>query len=400
MNTVIFHIDVNSAFLSWSAVHKLNNGSPLDLRTVPSVIGGDSSKRHGIVLAKSIPARKFQIKTGEPIVHALRKCPNLIIEPPDHEMYESCSAKLMALLMDFCPEMEQVSIDECYLDYSQIAHRYSSYMEAAILIKETVCRTLGFTVNIGISDRKVLAKMASDFEKPNLIHTLFSYEIASKMWPMPVDSLYMCGKSSVEVLKKLGITTIGDLAKADPDILTSHLKSHGKLLWEYANGIDTSNIEIVREQLKGIGNSTTMVQDAVTYEEARKVLLGLCETVSHRLRESGKLACMISVEIKYSTFQSVSHQKMLAVPANGCNCLFENACILFQEIWNSNPVRLLGVRTSKLVPLETPIQLSLFDTEQTKSVSQKQLKADRLMDEVRNKYGSDALVRGSLYHKH
>ncbi len=172
MERIIFHIDVNSAYLSWSALEKLHNGSDVDLRTIPAIIGGDMAKRHGVVLAKSIPARAYGVVTGEPIVNALRKCPGLMLEPPDHKLYSRRSRELMTLLSDFSPDLEQVSVDECYMDYTPIRRQYSSPEEAAHMIKDRVRQELGFTVNVGISDRKVLAKMASDFKKPDLVHTL------------------------------------------------------------------------------------------------------------------------------------------------------------------------------------------------------------------------------------
>ena len=223
MEHIIFHIDVNSAYLSWSALSLLEKGSKTDLRQIPAIIGGDMEKRHGVVLAKSIPAKKYGIVTGEPIVNAMRKCPFLRLEAPDHHLYAEKSRQLMQLLSDICPEIEQVSVDECYMDYTPISHLYSSPYEAAIMIKDKVRDTFGFTVNIGISDRKILAKMASDFRKPDLVHTLYSYEIKEKMWPLPVSSLFMCGKSSVEVLRKLEIETIGQLAGTDKKILEAHL---------------------------------------------------------------------------------------------------------------------------------------------------------------------------------
>lgn len=231
MDRIFFHIDVNSAYLSWSALEKLRLGSDIDLRTIPAIIGGDMAKRHGVVLAKSIPAKAYGIVTGEPIVNAMRKCPNLLLETPDHMLYHQRSLELMQLLSNICPDIEQVSVDECYMDYTPIQNRFPSPIDAAAHIRTQVLEKLGFTVNIGISDRKVLAKMASDFRKPNLTHTLYSYEIREKLWPLPVSSLFMCGRSSVETLHKLEIMTIGDLANSDPAIITAHLKSHGRLLF-------------------------------------------------------------------------------------------------------------------------------------------------------------------------
>ena len=396
MDRILFHIDVNSAYLSWSALKKLEEGAEYDLRTIPSIIGGDTSKRHGVVLAKSIPAKKFHIVTGEPVVNAFRKCPTLVTEPPDHALYEKRSRQLMDFLTSVCPDVEQVSIDECYMDYTPISGMYPSPMDAANWIKDQVRTRFGYTVNVGISDRKVLAKMASDFKKPDLVHTLFQREIPVKMWPLPVSSLFMCGRSSVEALKKLEILTIGDLAKADPAILQAHLKSHGKLLWEYANGIDDSRVITEPERQKGVGNSTTLTRDAATREEALRPLLALADSVGRRLRESGQLAGMINVEIKYSTFQTVSHQTTLTVPTDSSDLIYGTACELFDKIWDGTPIRLLGIRTAKLQSFDTPVQMNLFDLTVAKPISEKQHKLNAALDSIRSKYGDDAVVRGSF----
>lgn len=403
---IIFHIDVNSAFLSWSALKNLQNGSETDLREIPSIIGGDMEKRHGVVLAKSIPAKKYHISTGEPIVQALRKCPHLVMEAPDHALYHRRSRELMGFLSDFCPDIEQVSVDECYMDYTSVAAGYGNPAAAAAKLKDSVFEKFGYTVNIGISDRKVLAKMASDFKKPNLVHTLFHDEIQEKMWPLPVSSLYMCGRSSVDALRKLEILTIGDLARSRKDILASHLKSHGITLWEYANGIDASRVITEPADAKGIGNSVTLSEDACTREDACRTLLRLAESVAARLRGSGQSAGLVSTEIKYNTFRCVSHQATLPTPACTTNTIYETACRLFDELWDGTPIRLLGIRTSKLISKEEPVQLSLFDlnthhdpetsAKKIQPSAEKQQKLDYALDSIRKKYGADSIVRGSL----
>lgn len=395
MDKIFFHIDVNSAYLSWSALEKLHNGCDIDLRTIPAIIGGDMAQRHGVVLAKSIPAKTYGIVTGEPIVNAMRKCPNLTLEPPDHKLYKRRSGELMTLLSDFCPDIEQVSVDECYMDYTPISRHYPSPEAAARLIKNRVREQLNFTVNVGISDRKVLAKMASDFQKPDRVHTLYSYEIQEKMWPLPVSSLFMCGRSSVESLHKLEILTIGDLAQADRSILEAHMKSHGALLWEYANGIDDSQVAVIHADAKGIGNSTTLSEDAADHATAHLVLLSLAESVSRRLRAAEYSAAMISVEIKYNTFKKVSHQTTLFTPTNQTDLIYQTACSLFDEIWDGTPVRLLGIRSSKLVPVGEPVQMSLFDLPVSMTPEKKE-KLDTALDSIRKRYGENAVVRGSI----
>ena len=242
--------------------------------------------------------------------------------------------------------------------------------------------------------------MASDFQKPNRTHTLFKYEVPVKMWPLPVSELYMAGRSSVEVLHKLEIRTIGELAQTDPTLLELHLKSHGRTLWEFANGI--SGDKVIREHVenKGIGNSTTLPKDAVTEEEAKEVLLMLSETVGGRLRKEAQKAHMVSVEIKYNTFQSVSHQKQLVRATNADQTIYQTACELFKELWNGVPIRLLGIRTSKLVDDTAPEQMSIFDfqkeVKQDTVKNEKHEKLDKALDEIRKKFGDDAIKRGTF----
>lgn len=398
---VIFHIDVNSAYLSWSAMERLKKDPTLDLRTVPAIIGGDEHTRHGVVLAKSIPAKKYGVRTGEPVAAALRKCPTLLIEPPDHRLYKRHSGELMDLLHTYTSDIEQVSIDECYMAYSPIARRFSSPVEGARTIADHIRHTLGFTVNIGIAPNKLLAKMASDFEKPDKVHTLFPEEIPKKMWPLPVSELFMVGHSSAGRLTQLGIRTIGELAGCSPAFLQQHFKSHGKLMWEYANGIDNSPLNPDTHELKGIGNSTTLASDATTAEEAKKVLLALSEQVALRLRRSHQIAQTVTVEIKYSTFQACSRQTQLLSPGATSGLLYEYACRLFDELWNGSPIRLLGIRTSRLLSEDAPIQLSLFDLPASSGTPRhtdpaKQKKLEQAMDEIRRRFGDQAVVRGSL----
>ncbi len=414
MEPIIFHIDVNSAYLSWSALSLLEKGENTDLRKIPAIIGGDMEKRHGVVLAKSIPAKKYGVTTGEPIVNALRKCPTLTIQPPDHHLYHARSKELMQLLRDVCPDIEQVSVDECFMDYTPIQNLYDSPVTAAHSIREQIRERFGYTVNIGVSDVKMLAKMASDFSKPDKVHTLFSWEIREKMWPLSVASLFMCGKSSVQTLNKLGIRTIGDLAQTDRQILSAHLKSHGVMLWEYANGIDPSKVVPVPEEAKGIGNSITLSKDVTERRQAVRTLLSLSESVGGRLRAAGQLAGMVSVEIKYSSFRSVSHQTSLFSHTDSTQLIYETSCRLFDELWDGSPIRLLGIRTSRLAGAGEPSQLSLFDLEirqpqkppgcpessgpgmSAPSSRQKLEALDKTLDQIRQKYGKDAVVRGSL----
>ena len=401
MDKIFFHIDVNSAFLSWSAVYRLSQGADIDLRDIPSIIGGDREKRHGIVLAKSIPAKKYGIVTAEPIVNALRKYPGLVIEPPDFTIYSKMSRAMMDYLHTLTSDIEQASIDECYLDFTPIRHMYSSPEECALMIRNHIRENLGFTVNVGISDKKVLAKMASDFQKPDKTHTLYTYEIEKKMWPLPVGELFLCGKSARTTLKKLGIDTIGDLAKTDRNVLKANMKSHGELLWEFANGIDDSVVVTEPDEVKGVGNSTTVEHDVTDRAEASSVLYDLCVSVSNRLKKHGFRAGLVTVEIKYATFKSVSRQSILNTPIHTAKALHEACMPLFDTLWNGEPIRLLGVRTSKLSDESEPVQLSLFDMEGEEPAkiikdSAKEEKLEEALLKIREKFGKDAIRKGNI----
>lgn len=396
MTPIIFHIDVNSAYLSWTAVEQLKKGARVDLREIPAIIGGDQKSRHGVVLAKSSPAKRYGIRTGEPVANAFRKCPNLAMYPPDHKMYREKSRQLMEYLRTFTKEIEQVSVDECYMNFTPIMGRYHSPVDGAVEIKDGIKERFGFTVNIGISTNKLLAKMASDFEKPDRIHTLFPEEIREKMWPLPIGDLYMAGRSSVETFKKLEINTIGDLAGTDPDLIALHLKSHGRMLWEFANGRGAEVVQAEPEEAKGIGNSTTLKEDISDMKEVRPVFEELADSVGKRLKKAGKKAGMVSAEIKYYDFRMISHQIQLDRPSNDPAVLRETACALFLEVWSGEPVRLLGIRTSKLVDETAPEQLSIFDIELPKEMDEKHRRVKKAMDELNARFGQGAVVKASL----
>lgn len=410
MDKIFFHIDVNSAFLSWTAVDELRKGASVDLREVPAVIGGDTESRHGIVTARSIPAKKCGIYNTEPVVSAMKKCPGLFVMPPNFELYSKMSHAFIDYLKTLTNDIEQASVDECYLDFTPIAANYNSPTEAADMIRNEILNRFGFTVNIGISDRKVLAKMASDFTKPNRTHTLYASEIKEKMWPLPVGDLFLCGKSSEATLNKLGIFTIGELATTDIDILTSNLKSQGITLWQFANGIDDSEVVTVHPEAKGIGNSTTAPKDIITRDEASKVLWGLCETVSARLHKAGFLAASVTTEIKYTDFKSFSHQTGLDTPIETTAAIHSASLSLFDALWNGEPIRLLGVRVTKLVKPGEPVQLNLFSDGFIKEADivkgrdshslaspfdlARNKKLDEVMRSIKDKYGNDSIKKG------
>ncbi len=349
MGDIIFHLDVNSAFLSWEAVYRLaHRGGKLDLREVPSAVGGDMTMRHGIILAKSIPAKKYGIQTGETVLEAQRKCPNLVLVPPNYGLYEQCSAAFMEILREYSDVVEQYSIDEAFVDMSSTCHLFGTPEEAARMIKNRIRDELGFTVNVGISSNKLLAKMASDFKKPDRVHTLYLKEIPEKMWPLPVADLFFAGQATTQKLFSMGIRTIGELAAADPVWVKAVLKKQGEVVWGFANGIDFSPVISKPAPNKGYGNSTTIPFDVVDAEKARKVLLALAETVGSRLRADQVQIEVVAVGIRYSDLSYMSHQKRLKASTNLTLELYHAASELFMELWNGEPIRHLGVHTSRV----------------------------------------------------
>lgn len=396
MERVIFHIDVNNAFLSWEAVHRLEQGIPgPDLRTIACAVGGDIEKRHGVILAKSMEAKKYNVQTGEPITDALKKCPGLMIIPPTHAIYPKYSKAFMDILHRYSDRVEQVSVDEAFMDMTGMEKLFGTPLEVASRIQNEIYDTLGFTVNVGISSCKILAKMASDFQKPNKIHTLFPNEIKSKMWPLPVGDLFSVGKASVKKLNSMGILTIGDLAQTEPEILKSHLKKHGECIWRFANGYDDSTVEPVPAENKGYGNSTTLPADVTESTEAKKVLLSLAEKVGRRLREDDARIEVVSVGIRFYDLSNISHQTVLISPTNITAEIHAAACRLFDEMWDGTPIRLLAIQTSKVSHGEQNRQLNLFDHTDYEKLE----KLDKAIDDIRKRFGGDAVCRASFVEK-
>lgn len=390
---LIFHIDVNSAFLSWEAADRLKKDpAALDLRTVPSAVGGDAAKRHGIVLAKSTPARRFGVTTGEPLAQALKKCPDLVVVPSHFEIYTENSRKLIHLLEEYTPDLEQFSIDEAFLDMTETIHLFGSPFQAADTIRRRVRKELGFTVNIGISSNKLLAKMASDFEKPDRTHTLFPSQIREKMWPLPIRDLFLVGGSAQKKLEALGMHTIGDVARCRPELLSFHLgEKYARLIHDYANGIDQEPVITQPAARKGCGNRVTLSRDVDSLEDACQVLLSLAETVGARLRADQMLCSQVCVELRDWRFRSSSHQGLLDTPTDSTSVIYGEACRLLREFWDLTPVRLIGIRAGKLSERNF-IQMSLFETEQDR----KRLEMEKAVDAIRSRFGTDSIKRASF----
>ena len=299
---IIFHIDVNNAFLSWTAVDLLKKGYEIDIRTIPSVIGGDEEARKGIVTAKSPVAKKMGVVTAEPLFMARRKCPNLKVFKGDYELYHRESNKLYKYFCLFTDKIERYSVDECFLDMTGTELLYPDPIKLAHDMKNEIYEKFGYTVNIGIGNNKLCAKMASDFEKPNKVHTLFQYEIETKMWPLSVSELFMVGKSSSKQLIELGIKTIGDLAKADLNFLKRKFKSQGDMMHEYANGIDLSPVEARSSKSKSISVSETLPKDIESVSEFKKILMRQADKVGRQARYEKIYAKTVALIFKTNTF--------------------------------------------------------------------------------------------------
>ena len=388
MERQILHVDVNNAFLSWTAIDMLKNGSQIDIREIPAIIGGDESKRSGIVLAKSMKAKECGIKTADTIYQARIKCPGLKIYPSNFKVYREYSNKLYNLLLEYTDRIERFSIDECFLDMTNYLMN-DALINKAKEINKRVKEELGFTVNVGIAHNKLLAKMASDFTKPDRVHTLYEEEIPDKMWTLPVSELFMLGKRTVPKLYNMQIKTIGDLARTDKRILQDKFGKHGIMMWEYANGIDESEVKYLKEKPKGIGNSVTLPEDISNIEKLEEILLALTEQVTYRLRKQKMLAKVVNVQLRTKDFVDTSHQRKMLSATSSTKEIFSNAKELLKQMYRKGtPIRLIGVRVDDLTDKEE-MQISLFDNVKDR----KQEKLDKAIDSLKDKYGYDLITR-------
>lgn len=393
MERIIFHIDVNSAFLSWEAAQRVSQGMA-DIRLIPSAIGGDRDKRTGVILAKSMLAKKYGVKTGEPVSAALRKCPELYVAKPNFALYEKSSKAFIDICREYTPIIEKFSIDECFLDMTGMDNIFPDLMKTAVEIKNRIKNELGFTVNIGIGSNKLLAKMASDFEKPDKVHTLYSYEIKEKMWGLPIRELFSVGAATAEKLERKGVKKIGDLAMLD--LLTVKTLVGDKLgehIYNYANGIDNSPVAENRERAKGYSNSITLEYDVKNILDAQRILLLLVDSVATRMRSDGAKARCVGVTIRDIDFHDTSHQRKLSVATDITGEIFEICQSLLLEFWNKKkPLRLIGVSLTEVVFEDEP-QISFFESEKR----DKARVIDKTVDNLRSKFGRNSIVRGGVY---
>ncbi len=383
---IILHIDANNAFLSWTAVNMLNKGSKIDIRNRYAIIGGSEKERKGIVLAKSNLCKKKGVVTAEPIFQARKKCPYLEVYPPNYEVYKYYSNKMYNYLLNYTNVIERYSIDECFLDYTDLTIMFGPPEKTAYKIKEDIKKLFGFTVNVGIGNNKLCAKMASDFEKPDKVHTLYSNEIKEKMWPLPVSDLFMIGKSSSRRLNELGILTIQDLAKKDPNFLYKYFKNRANQMIESANGIDNSKVEYEYTDPKSISSSTSFAYNYKTKEEIYPIIKSLSKEITTKLKEKKMYTKSVSIWIKYTDFTKVSKQITLTNSTNELEYIYMHAIKLFNSIWNEESIRALCVGISTLSKTND-IQLNLFSHEKIKETPKiTNEKLDKVINELNTKY--------------
>lgn len=386
------HIDVNNAFLSWSAILLLKQGYKYDIRNSYAAIGFEESARHGIVLSKSTPAKKKGVKTAEPIFLAKRKCPGLNVYKPDYEFYKKMSNAMFELIKSYTPDIEKMSIDECFLDYGPIKHLYGDEVKFAYKLKKEIKEKLGFTVNVGVANNKLCAKMASDFVKPDRVHTLFESEIDNKMKPLKVDELFFIGKKTAEKLHKLGIHTIYDLSIQNPEYLYPYFKNQAYKMVKWANGEDESLLETGKVMSKGISNSTTLPYNLIHKEDVYDILESISENLSRQLRKEGRYASVVRVQLKNSAFQNYTHQMKLENATNSGSVIFKSAKKLCDEMWKDESIRLVGLGVDGLSD-EVIYQPSLFDD--VIDINQDK-KLDETLDKLKDKFGSNIIDKASM----
>ncbi len=388
----VLHVDANSAYLSWTAVSLLEQGYEQDIRLIPAAIAGDPKSRHGIILAKSMEAKRYQIRTGESLFTAFHKYPKLRVFPPDYDLYLACSEAMYRILLEYSPIVQRFSIDECFLELGKEG-QHEIAIETAYAMKERIRQTLGFTVNIGVGTNKLLAKMAGELEKPDQVHTLLTHrELEEKLWPLPVEELFMVGSASARKLKKIHISTIGDLARSDPALLRSILKSHGQLIWEYANGIDYDSV-VPNSQIlqKGLSNSMTLPCDIKDRQEITPYILALTDRVCGRLRRHRCKASLFGISIRTGGFVRYSHQLQLSFFLDDTTNIYKYFCRLFNECWKGEPVRQIGVSLSAFTGSDQ-YQLSFYDLRRI----EEEEALNQTVDRIRERFGQTAIFRGTF----
>jgi DNA polymerase-4 len=394
MQKVIFLVDMNAFFISCEMTR---NDS---LVGIPAAVAGDPKKRTGIILAANYEARSCGVKTTMVLHEALKLCPEIILVPPDHRFYEKKSNEVMDLLSNYTPILEQNSIDEAWLDMTGCEGLFGRPEEAAKRIMDEIKGRLGLWCSIGIAENKFLAKMAAEMKKPLGVTELWKEDIATKFWPLPVKEMYGIGGKTAEKLNRMGIKTIGELAKLDVNLLVKTFGKGGNEIYLHANGIDNSPVvSHMADEMKSIGRSKTLPEDISDIEKAKPVLMELADDVGTTARRHDKKGRTVHITLKYSDFQVVTRQATLPATCTTKE-IYQASCSLLEQNWNRlHPVRLIGISLSGFHEECSSGQTTLFDQMDDNAKKDKNERIDKAMDEIRNKHGSEKITFAALVKK-
>lgn len=393
MERAILHCDLNSFFAS---VEEVRNP---ELRAFPVAVCGNPKHRHGIILAKNEKAKAFGVKTAETLWQARRKCPDLVLVPPHHEEYAKYSKTVNEIYLRYTDLVEPFGIDESWLDVTGSLHLFGSPRKIADDIRKTVFEETGLTVSVGVSFTKSFAKLGSDYKKPNATTEITRENFRDIVWPLPVSDLLFVGRSSKETFSRLGIDTIGDLARSSREMISAHLGKSGELVHDYANGIDPSPVQSAFEETspKSIGRGLTYPHNLTDISEIKTALLALSDDVAQRLRRHGMCATAVSLTVRDPAFKTTSRQKTLTSPTHLSSDISKACFELYEKYYLKThaPVRMLTVTALSLIneDLAQAPQISLFGEDVTSS---KRESVELALDEIRKKFGRDATTPASL----
>lgn len=391
MDRTILHCDMDGFYAS---VELLNYP---ELKNVPVAVCGNPENRHGIILAKNMPAKKYGIKTAETVWQAKKKCPQLHLLPPHHKKYREYNLKINKIYQRFTDMVEPFSIDESWLDVSASLKLFGTGREIADTLRDTIRRELGLTLSVGVSYNKIFAKMGSDYNKPDGTTVISRDNYREILWPMNVRKMFFVGSATADKLSRTGIRTIGDLARSDPELLKSLLGKQGTQLYEYANGLDTSPVSLYteRETIKSVGNGTTFRRNLLGMDDIKIAVTALSDTVASRLRKYQMKCFGVKVDIKNPDFKVISRQKQMDTPTNLSSEIFRLAIEIIHSTWRiQDPIRMLTITAINLCDENQSQQLSLFDI--TQGSREKGEKVERTIDTIRAKFGDNAITFGRV----
>ena len=389
MDRVILHCDINSFYASCELVTRP------ELKSLPVAVSGSPDSRHGIILAKNEPAKKYGVKTAETVWQAKRKCPDLLLLPPHHDLYKEYNRKINAIFRDYTDMVEPFSIDESWLDVTGSRRLFGTGKEIADTIRRRVKNELGITLSAGVSFNKIFAKMGSEYKKPDATTEITRENYKELLWPMPVGELFFCGAKTASKLSDAGILTIGALAAADPGKLERLLGKQGPLLVTYARGEDDSPVRLYdqKEKIKSVGNGITFRRDLVGEDDLVTAVTDLSDTVASRLRKYQVKAYGVKVDIKDTQLKSISHQEQLLIPTDLADDLKNASIRIVKANWNlEKPIRMLTITGINLIDDGEGEQLTLFTDDGADAKShQKSESVERAMDDIRRKFGKDSI---------